>query len=75
MLFLEEAGRIYLTNSSMEALREAQQAFAGEAERVGLETEEDVVKRKFPRMLAVVDILLAKMNDEYVYTPDMSYKY
>ena len=27
----------------MEALREAQAAFAGEAERVGLETEEDVV--------------------------------
>ncbi len=43
VLFLEEAGRIYLTNSSMEALREAQTAFAGEAERVGFETEEDVV--------------------------------
>ena len=43
VLFLEEAGRIYLENSSMEALREAQTAFAGEAERVGFETEEDVV--------------------------------
>lgn len=43
VLFLEEAGRIYLTNSSMEAVHEAQRAFAGEAERVGLETEEDVV--------------------------------
>lgn len=43
VLFLEEAGRIYLANSSMEALREAQSAFAGEAERLGLETEEDVV--------------------------------
>ncbi len=43
MLFLEEAGRIYLANSSMEALREAQAAFAGETERLGLETEEDVV--------------------------------
>ncbi len=43
VLFLEEAGRIYLANSSMEALREAQAAFAGEAERLGLETEEDVV--------------------------------
>lgn len=40
---MEEAGRIYLSNSSMEALREAQAAFAGEAERLGLETEEDVV--------------------------------
>ena len=43
VLFLEEAGRIYLANSSMEALREAQEAFAGEAERLGLETEEDVM--------------------------------
>ena len=43
VLFLEEAGRIYLANSSMEALREAQAAFAGEAERLGLETEEDVM--------------------------------
>ena len=43
VLLLEEAGRIYLANSSMEALREAQAAFAGEAERIGLETEEDVV--------------------------------
>lgn len=41
MLFLEEAGRIYLANSSMEALREAQLAFEEEAERVGLKTEED----------------------------------
>lgn len=43
VLFLEEAGRIYLANSSMEALREAQAAFAGEADRLGLETEEDVM--------------------------------
>ncbi|MCM1540337.1 MAG: hypothetical protein NC121_03660 [Blautia sp.] len=40
---MEEAGRVYLANSSMEALREAQTALAGEAERLGLETEEDVV--------------------------------
>lgn len=43
VLFLEEAGRIYLANSSMEALREAQAVFVGEAERLGLETEEDVM--------------------------------
>ena len=43
VIFLEEAGRIYLANSSMEALQEAQLAFAGEAERVGWKTEEDVV--------------------------------
>ena len=44
VLFLGEAGRIYLTNSSMEALKEAQQAFTGEAKRLGLETEDDVVE-------------------------------
>ena len=44
VLFMEEAGRIYLTNSSMEALREAQLEFSGEAERVGLKTDEDVVE-------------------------------
>lgn len=43
VLFLEEGGRIYLANSSMEALHEAQKAFAGEADRIGLETEDDVV--------------------------------
>lgn len=30
----------------------------------------DVVKRKFPSKSEVVDSLLAKMNYEYVYTPD-----
>lgn len=44
VLFLEEAGRIYILNSSMEALRKAQKAFGGEAERAGLESEEDVVQ-------------------------------
>ncbi len=43
VLFWEEAGHIYLANSSMEALREAQAVFAGEAEKLGLETEEDVM--------------------------------
>lgn len=43
VLFIEDAGRIYIANSSMEALREAQEAFRGEAERVGLQNEEDVV--------------------------------
>jgi len=43
VLFMEEAGKIYLLNSSMEALQEAQMAFAGEAKKAGLETEEDVV--------------------------------
>ena len=43
VLFIEDAGRIYIANYSMEALREAQEAFRGEAERVGLRSEEDVV--------------------------------
>ena len=44
ILFIEDSGRIYLMNSSMNALREAQMAFKGEAERVGLKNEDDVVK-------------------------------
>lgn len=43
VLFIEDAGRIYIANSSMEALREAQEAFRGEAERLGLKNEDDVV--------------------------------
>lgn len=31
----------------------------------------DVVRRKFASKVVVVDTLLAKMNYEYVYTPDM----
>jgi AbrB family looped-hinge helix DNA binding protein len=43
VLFVEEAGKIYILNSSMEALKEAQAAFSGEAERAGLKDENDVV--------------------------------
>lgn len=43
VLFVEEQGRIVMMNSSMEALRKAQAAFAGEAERLGLEDEQDVL--------------------------------
>ena len=35
--------RYCLLNSSMDALREAQQEFAGEAERLGLKNDEDVM--------------------------------
>jgi putative PIN family toxin of toxin-antitoxin system len=35
-----------------------------------VEELKDVVKRKFPGKAGVVDTLLAKMNYEYVYTPD-----
>ena len=43
-LFVEEAGKIYMLNSSMDALREAQRAFAGEAERLGLRDDNDVME-------------------------------
>lgn len=42
VLFVEDQGRIVMMNSSMEALRKAQAAFSGEAERLGLESEQDV---------------------------------
>ena len=35
---------IYMLNSSMDALREAQRAFAGEAERLGLHDDNDVME-------------------------------
>lgn len=43
VLFVEEAGKIFILNSSMVALKEAQAAFSGEAERAGLKNEDDVV--------------------------------
>lgn len=44
VLFMEKSGRVYMMNSSMDALREAQQAFSGEAERVGLKNDDDVME-------------------------------
>ena len=56
VLFVEEAGRIYMINSSMDAFREAQMEFAGEADRVGLRDDEDVVNMiKELRKEGVVD--------------------
>jgi len=43
VIFFEENGRIVMENSVMVALRNAQDAFAGEAERLGIKTEQDVV--------------------------------
>lgn len=43
VLFIEESGKIYMMNSSMDALREAQRAFAGEAEKAGLKNDDDVM--------------------------------
>lgn len=42
ILFMEEGGKVYMMNSSIDAFYEAQRAFAGEAERVGLRNDEDV---------------------------------
>ena len=43
ILFIEEAGKIYMINSSMDALHEAQKAFSGEADRLGLKNDDDVM--------------------------------
>jgi len=42
VIFIEENGRVVMENSTKVALREVQDAFAGEAERLGLITEDDV---------------------------------
>jgi AbrB family looped-hinge helix DNA binding protein len=43
VVFIEENGRIVIENSVRVALKEVQEAFQGEAERVGLKNEQDVV--------------------------------
>lgn len=43
VVFVEEGGRIIVENAAMLALKEAQKAFQGEAERLGLKDEQDVV--------------------------------
>jgi AbrB family looped-hinge helix DNA binding protein len=43
VVFIEENGRIVMENSIMIALKDVQDAFRGEAERLGLKDEQDVV--------------------------------
>jgi AbrB family looped-hinge helix DNA binding protein len=43
VLFIEENGRIVMENSIRVALKDVQGAFRGEAERLGLKDEQDVV--------------------------------
>jgi antitoxin PrlF len=43
VVFIEENGRIIIENAGMLALREAREAMQGEAERLGLKDEQDVV--------------------------------
>ena len=44
ILFVQKGNDIVIQNSAMVALEKIQNAFDGEAERLGLKTEEDVVK-------------------------------
>lgn len=43
VVFIEKDGNMVIANSAMLALQKVQDAFKGEAERLGLKTEEDVV--------------------------------
>ena len=43
VVFLNENGRIVMANSSMLALKDVQDAFAGVAENIGLKDNDDVV--------------------------------
>ena len=43
VIFLEKDGNIVIANSAMVALAQVQEEFAGEAERLGLTNEQDVV--------------------------------
>ena len=43
VVFIEDGNRIVIANAAMVALREIQEAFSGEAERLGLRDERDVV--------------------------------
>jgi len=44
VLFMEKEGKIIIDNPTKLAILEAQEAFAGLAEELGLKTEEDVVR-------------------------------
>ena len=44
IIFLQKGNDLVIKNAAMIALEKIQDAFDGEAERLGLETEEDVVK-------------------------------
>jgi AbrB family looped-hinge helix DNA binding protein len=44
VVFIEEAGKIVIANAAMLALKDIQEVFRREAERLGLRDEQDVVK-------------------------------
>ncbi|NLM66000.1 MAG: AbrB/MazE/SpoVT family DNA-binding domain-containing protein [Enterococcus sp.] len=43
VLFLEEGNKVVMVNSTLLALKEAQKAFEGEAEKAGIKDEQDIV--------------------------------
>jgi AbrB family looped-hinge helix DNA binding protein len=43
VIFINEGGRYYVENAALVAISRIQEAFAGEAERLGLKDEQDVV--------------------------------
>ena len=43
VLFMEEAGKVFIANASLVALQKIQLAMEGEAEKAGLNNEQDVV--------------------------------
>ena len=44
IIFIQKGNDIVIQNSSMLALEKIQNSFSGEAERLGIETEDDVVE-------------------------------
>jgi AbrB family looped-hinge helix DNA binding protein len=42
VIFIEQDGRYYFENAALIAINRVQEAFAGEAERLGLKDEDDV---------------------------------
>ncbi|MDD3410436.1 MAG: AbrB/MazE/SpoVT family DNA-binding domain-containing protein [Eubacteriales bacterium] len=44
VLFVQDGGKITLVNASLDALFEAQKAFQGVADELGIKDEQDVVK-------------------------------
>jgi AbrB family looped-hinge helix DNA binding protein len=43
VLFMEEEGKVFIANASLVALKKIQMAMEGEAEKAGLNNEQDVV--------------------------------
>jgi AbrB family looped-hinge helix DNA binding protein len=43
VLFIQDGDRYYVENAAMVAINRMQEVFAGEAERLGLQSEDDVV--------------------------------